>query len=307
MTWTSARSYLLLIFCVFVWALNYMVRQVLLREFPPMFLSALSLTIVSGTFLLWAWGTRAFVKITGKDALWLCCSAGIGLIANQILLFRGLQLTTATNASLIFTLSPLFTAGLAALFLKERVTWRMVAGSVIAISGLAFALNVRGLQFNAGDWIMAGATFTFSCNLIFVRILTRRLSPFIVTVYSFALSAVLFDPFVLAAGEATWIHPAGMWALVIVTVIVAQGLTGVMWNKGMQTLGAAKAAIVLNLQPLMTMLLEFLLFGRAVTAPQLFGAALVFTGVLLGTVQLRIFSMKKKRTLPEILPDSAGK
>lgn len=257
----------------------------LLKEISPLVLSALSLTLVSLLFFLVAITTKSLVKVTRKEMGILLLSALIGLLANQIFLFQGLKYTTATNASLIFTLSPLITSGLSAIFLKEKITWRMIAGSIVAIVGLYLALNTNGLSFHAGDWLLLGATFTFSCNLIFTRLLSSSLSSFIITVYSFALSALIFDPFVWSFAAIEWNHSLRIWGLLLVSVIVGQGLTGVMWNKGMLTVGAAKASIVLNLQPLMTMLLDWLFFRHAVTYQQVLGISLVLIGVLFSSLQ----------------------
>ncbi|SEC08774.1 DMT family transporter [Paenibacillus sp. GP183] len=287
-----AKSYSILSFCVFIWAINYIARQILLQEFPPLFLSAFSLTIVSGLFLFAAFLSKSFVKLTGKEVLLLLLSALIGLIANQILLFNGLRHTTATNASLIFTLSPMMTAGLAAAFLKEKITLRMLIGSLVAFFGIIIALNLKGITVSSGDLLMFGAVFTFSINLILIRILSRRLSPFMITVYSFTLSGAIFDPWVLSNQRIDWSHSIWIWGLAFVTVIVAQGLANVLWNKGMETVGAARSAIVLNLQPLMTMLLDLIIFKHAVTPHQMMGASLVFVGVLLGTLQKGLFYKK---------------
>lgn len=242
--------------------------------------------------------SKSIVSITRKEMLVLLLSATVGLIANQIFLYKGLQHTSATNASLIFTMSPLMTAGLAALFLKETITWRMITGCLIAIAGLYQALNMTGIKLQIGDWMILGATFTFSCNLIFVRMLSKRLSPFLVTAYTFAVSCLLYDPFVLLFTKMQWHHSISIWALAIISILVAQGLTNVMWNKGMEAVGAARAAIVLNLQPMMTILLEFILLGHTVTGKQIFGVSLVFVGVLLGSMQ-RSFYKQKHVTQPE--------
>ncbi|MCZ8515122.1 DMT family transporter [Paenibacillus filicis] len=292
-------SYLLLLGSVFIWALNYIVRQILLKEFSPFFLSALSLTVVSCIFVAAAFMTKSIVSVTRKEMALLLLSATVGLIANQIFLYKGLQMTSATNASLIFTMSPLMTAGLAALFLKETVTWRMIAGCLIALAGLYQALNMTGIKLQIGDWMILGATFTFSCNLIFVRMLSQRLSPFLITAYSFAVSFLLYDPFVFLFTEMQWHHSFSIWVLAIVSILVAQGLTNVMWNKGMETVGAARAAIVLNLQPMMTILLEFILLGHIVTGKQIFGVSLVFAGVLLGTMP-GSFYKQKNMNQPEL-------
>jgi drug/metabolite transporter (DMT)-like permease len=271
-----------------------MARQILLKEFSPFFLSALSLSIVGILFLACAIVTRSLISLTRREVGLLVLSASIGLIANQILLFKGLQQTTATHAALIFTMSPLMTAGLAAGFLKETITWRMIAGCLVATSGLTMALNMQGIKLNAGDWMMLGATFTFSCNLIFVRLLSRRLSPFIITVYSFAISSFFFDPFVLSLTPIVWNHSVLIWGLAIGSILMVQGLTNVWWNKGMQTLGAARAVMVLNLQPLMTMLLDFIIFRHIFTFQQMFGASLVFAGVLFGTLKKGFFKRNQK-------------
>jgi drug/metabolite transporter (DMT)-like permease len=191
-------------------------------------------------------------------------------------------------------MSPLMTAGLAAVFLKEKITWRMIAGCMVATAGLFLALNMQGFRLHAGDGIMVAATFTFSCNLIFVRILSRRLSPFIITVYSFGISCLFFDPFILTLTNINWHHSAAIWGLAIVSILIAQGLMNVLWNKGMASIGAARAAIVLNLQPLITMMLDFIIFGHTVTHRQIFGVSLVFFGVLLGTLQKGFFKQEQK-------------
>jgi drug/metabolite transporter (DMT)-like permease len=101
---------------------------------------------------------------------------------------------------------------------------------------------------------------------------------------------VLFDPFVLAFSEINWHHSVWIWILLLASILIAQGLTNIVWNREMQTVGAAKAAIVLNLQPLMAMMLDFLFFRHFVTWMQIFGALLVFAGVLLATWQKGFFN-----------------
>lgn len=240
---------------------------------------------MSVVFLGWAFINKRLVRPTVKDMGWLGM-AGICLIANQIFLFKGLEHTTATNAALIFSLSPLFTAGLAALFLKEKITWRMVLGCLVAIAGLFQVLNIQGrFAIQTGDWMILGASFTFCCNLIFVRVLSRRLSSFHITVYTFVMGSLFFGPFTLALSMQNMEQPLTIWGLAVFSVLIGQGLTSVLWNQAMIHVGAASSAIVLNLQPLMTLLLEAVIFERAITVQQMAGVILVFLGVVLSTMQ----------------------
>jgi drug/metabolite transporter (DMT)-like permease len=276
----------MLLLCVFIWAGNYLARQFLLEEFSPLFLSAFSLTVISIFFCLLAFFTKSFVRLQRRELILFCFAGLIGLVANQIFLFTGLKYSSATNASLIFSLSPLITAGLAAVFLKEKITLRMIIGSLIAVLGIFFVLSVKWkFVFNIGDLLLFGATATFSCNLIFVRFLSKRLSPFIITTYSFIISAVFFDPFILVSSTFNWNHSTFVWGFAVFSVIIGQGVTSMIWNKAMNSVGAARSAIVLNLQPLMTMLLAFLIFHTTVTVQQMVGTVLVFAGILFSMVQ----------------------
>ncbi|MFC4802178.1 DMT family transporter [Neobacillus sp. GCM10023253] len=280
------KSYLILLACVLIWAGNYLARQFLLKEFSPYFLSAFSLTVISVFFCVIAFFSKSFARLKRKEFILFCCAGLIGLTANQVFLFTGLKYSTAANASLIFSMAPLITAGLAAVFLKEKITPQMILGSVVAIIGLYFVLSVKGqFRFNVGDLLLLGATTTFACNLIFVRLLSKRLSPFIITTYSFLFAAVIYDPFLVIGTKVGWSVSISIWMFAVLSVLIGQGITSLLWNKAMNDVGAAKAAIVLNLQPIMTMLLDFFINQTPLTGAKLAGAGLVFIGILLGTVQ----------------------
>ncbi|MCM2535054.1 DMT family transporter [Neobacillus pocheonensis] len=292
-----AKSYLILLSCVFIWAGNYLARQFLLKEFSPFFLSAFSLTVISIFFCLMGLITKSFVRPRRKEFMLLCCAGLIGLVANQIFLFTGLKYSTATNASLIFSMSPLITAALSGVILKEKITRQMIIGSFIAIIGLYFVLSVKGqFVFGMGDLLLLGATTTFSCNLIFVRLLSKRLSPFIITSYSFFIGAIIYDPFILIGTNINWNHSISIWVFAVMSVLIGQGITTMMWNSAMNNLGASRSAIVLNLQPIMTMLLDFLIYQNPLTVKKIFGAVLVFTGILLSTVQIGFIFKKRMGT-----------
>ena len=144
-----------------------------------------------------------------------------------------------------------------------------------------------------GDLLLFGATATFSCNLIFVFFFSKRLSPFIITTYSFMVSAIIFDPFILAGMTIDWNQSLSIWAFAIVSVIIGQGVTTILWNQAMNDVGAVRAAIILNLQPLMTMLLDYWIYQNVVTVQQIVGAAFVFSGILLSSIRKKSLSNKQ--------------
>lgn len=287
------RSYFILFLCVVLWAANYLTRQLLLTKFPPLFLSAFSLSVASIFFLSIILYTRAFQKVNKKELVLLVITGLIGLIANQIFLFTGLQYSTATNASLIFSLAPLLTALLSGIFLKEKITARLLIGSVIAIIGIYFVLSAKGsFVFNVGDILLFGATATFACNLIFVKLLSNRLSTLVITTYSFVIASVMFDPFIFIGIDIDWNQSFSFWMIAFLSVLIGQGVTNLAWNSSMHHIGAARSAIVLNLQPVITLLLDYWIFHSEITTMQLLGIFCVFIGVLYSSFQLNLGKRK---------------
>ncbi|MEK5382695.1 DMT family transporter [Niallia sp. FSL W8-0635] len=288
------KHYFILVFCVVIWAANYLVRQLLLTNFSSMFLSAFSLTVVSLFFIIIVFFMNAFVRVTKKELILFFLAGLIGLVFNQLFLFSGLQYSTASNASLIFSMAPLITALLARVILKEKITRNLIIGSIIALLGVYFVLSANGrFQYNIGDILLFGATVTFSCNLIFVRMLSKGISPLIITTYSFLIASLMFDPFILVSVDINWNQPLIMWLIAFLSVLIGQGITTLMWNNTMQSVGAAKSTVVLNLQPIITLLLDYWIYDTKISILQLIGTTLVIYGVLLSVIRYELFGRKR--------------
>ena len=90
------------------------------------------------------------------------------------------------------------------------------------------------------------------------------------------------------------------------SVLIGQGITSMMWNKAMNNLGASRSAIVLNLQPIMTMLLDFSIYQNPLTVKKIFGAVLVFTGILLSSVHIGFIFNKRKSTRLKQITEGNG-
>jgi drug/metabolite transporter (DMT)-like permease len=73
-----------------------------------------------------------------------------------------------------------------------------------------------------------------------------------------------------------------------------QGVCGIVWNQQLQIVGTGKAAIFLNLQPFVAMLVGFLLLGSQVTAIQVGGSLLIVAGVIVATVHSQKKAKEKK-------------
>ena len=62
-------------------------------------------------------------KVDRSDWLRILGCSFFGMVLNMNMFFKGLQLSTPINSSVVITLTPVLLLVLTAVFLKERITW----------------------------------------------------------------------------------------------------------------------------------------------------------------------------------------
>lgn len=293
------RSYLLLIFCVTAWGSNFVFGKMLVAEFSPLFLSAMRLLFITLFLLIWARGRLRMATLSRRDWVLLSALGVVGVFINQWSFYKGLVTADPTTSALILALTPITTALLAALFLKEALTGRMAVGSVIGTAGVLFVIyNGAELHFDIGLlWIFL-TMITFAISIILVRVLGHRLPPLVTTLWSNLIGTCSMLPFVLASAPvATVSTNATAWVLLFVTAVVMHGIVTLIWNSQLQKVGAAKAAMFSNLEPFIAMVFGFFLLAKPVTAVQFFGAVLIIAGVTLTTTSKEPQEQRKLSSL----------
>ena len=199
-----------------------------------------------------------------------------------------LGLTTVTNATLLANLTPVFAAAFGWVLFKERLRGAVLAGGITALAGAVVLAMARAHSAVGpatpeagwfGDALGFSAAIGYAGYLLIVRALGKNVSVgavmFWATLAAAAVSAVLS----FALGESmlpqTWFG----WALVI-----GLGLFVQIGGQGLIAYGVARLPIVIStvllwMQPVVAAVLSWILFGEALSAVALFGAALVLAGI----------------------------
>jgi drug/metabolite transporter (DMT)-like permease len=217
---------------------------------------------------------------------------GIGLSITQGLMYTGLNYTTAINAGLILALMPTLTMILARLALGEPMGMWQGIGSAIAFCGMVVIIvhgdmaALMSLDVNLGElWIVAAAV----CFAIYTVLLKRtkfeleRLPLLVILLGAGAVAALPFYVWEILQDERTALTATGLVALGY-AAIPGGALMYYLFNWSVQALGAAKAGVLLYLQPVFIALLAYLLLGERLYLYHLGGAALILAGVLLVTM-----------------------
>src|SRR5699024_2880258 len=142
---------------------------------------------------------KGFQRVRWQDGISIVILGLIGVFLNQLSFFIGLETADTTMSALILATTPILTGFLAAIFLHEKLTGRMMMGSVIAIIGIYFLVTegkFTSLHVSHGLLWIVLTMVTFAIMILMTRFLSQRVAPMTLTLYSNMIAFVASVPFV---------------------------------------------------------------------------------------------------------------
>ncbi len=227
----------------------------------------------------------ALVRVEGRPARWDRTSAGL-LVAYAALaainvgtFFAAMQVTTVAVAVLTHCTAPLIVALLAPRIEGTRVKGS-VAAALISLVGLTLLLRPWD-QASVDLWLGAALGLTSAlayATLVFVvQPLSARIGIGRATSYHGMLAAVLLLPF--GAAELPRVELADLGLLTLGGLLPGT-LSGFLFVDGLRRIGAARAAVLTLLEPLVAVGVGVLAWGEALAPVGALGALLVLAAAL---------------------------
>lgn len=221
----------------------------------------------------------------GKGLFLLMLLGPLSLI-NTFAFFYAYRNTSISNAVLTHYTAPVLVAFLAPIFLKEKLTWKILLAVAIATTGLWFMLDVSPGQFvkmiSAGDrntgGILAGlfSGFTYAVIVILFRIFAQNFSPLVMTFSQNVIIALILAPFI----EISPVLFSGLWAFAVMGVLHST-IAPVLYFRGMKEVTANRAAILGYIEPVGAIILGILFLGETINYRIIIGGAMIlFSGYL---------------------------
>lgn len=228
---------------------------------------------------------------------------GLGLFGAMIFTYWGARHVHSGLVSVLFGLSPLMTALLAALWLGERaMTPLRVAGMLLGVAGLAtiFAQG-EGAGSAQAQWGLAAlllAVFIYSASLVGLKRIGDDSPPLATTAGSLAVSLPFFGLvwWVLEGAVPADVPPRAAFAIAYLGVF-GSVLGFALYYYVIKHMAAANVALITLVTPVLALLLGHLLNGEDIAARVWLGAGLITAGLVLhqweGLAGLRRFVLAR--------------
>lgn len=188
-------------------------------------------------------------------------------------------ITVGLAALLFFTYPPMIAA--LSFALGERVSALRLTAVTISFVGLALMLGFsledvdpRGV----GLALMAAAATAI--NAVWLQRSVADQDAMVVTLWMMAAAATTLLVAALVSGEVRWpTEPTGWWGLA--GVVFFQSTCIPLYFLAIPLIGALRSGVVTNVQPVVSIIAAWAMFGEVLTPVQFLGGALVLGGVLL--------------------------
>ncbi|QBP42366.1 DMT family transporter [Paenisporosarcina antarctica] len=295
--------YLLLLFTSLLWGGNFVVGKSLVEHASPVTLTTLRWLIAVICLIPIVWWKEKSLLPSRKAVIPLILMGITGVVLFNIFQFLALDFTSATNVGLISTLNMFSIALFSFLFIKEKINALQLGSMLISFTGVLLVLSngqiklLFSIGFNKGDLLMLAAVCVFGLYSVFSKWAMKETTPLKATLYSGVFGVIVLIPFNVRDFTITNVD-ASFVQSILYTGVVSTVVCMLLWNIGVQKLGATTSGIFLNFNPIFTAIIAFIWLGEKMTWIQGVGSLVVIAGSFLFTY----FKQKPKSflTLPRI-------
>jgi len=301
----SVAIYCWLLLAPLFWGGAFVAAEHVITEIPPITAATLRFG-AAGLILLSLVVVRGQVNFNAIKKRWvpLFLMAFTGIFGYNLFFFIGLDMTSAINGSLIMATSPVLMTLGAVLFLREEWNKRIGIGLSLSLGGVMVVISqgsfatILQLDFNRGDLLFIGGLICWVSHGLLGKIVMREVSPLLTTTVTTLIGSILLG--VTSFTENGWKTVPQMsvqgWNEMLFMVICSSVIAFLVWNQGIQQVGASKASIYMNVVPISTAVIAVFIYGSVITVTQMVGMVIVMIGIYVVTIHPYVSEMVYKQS-----------
>lgn len=290
---SQTRAYAALLLIAMLWGTFPATGKLAVADLPPVFLTAVR-GVIASVFLVTLLARSGFesVRALGPDSIRAFVTLGVcGLVLSTQLSYIGYAYTTAANAAILQAATPVLVALGARAYLGERLRRRQQAGAAVSALGVLLVVTngrlwmLRVSDLRAGDFITLVGLVAWTVYTVYGKRVVTVHSPALTTTAAYVagtcvlvaeavLTAPLFPRPVLTSARA--------WTVVAYHALFG-AIAHIWWYRAVERVGASRAAVFMNVTPIVGIALASALLAEPVGLWEVLGTLLVLAGVALTT------------------------
>ena len=229
-------------------------------------------------------------KVEKKDYLKILAAAFLGYFVTQLTFLVAIPDVTPMHCSIISSMSPIYTMFIAAVVLKEPLSWKKAGGVLLSLCGILFLIfnNASGTSGASesklsGIFLMFLNSLSFSLYLGIFKPVIAKYSVVTFMKWIFLFSALMSLPLSLrevVSLEWTKIPSVQMWELGFL-IVFATFVSYFLIPFGQKRIRPTLVSMYSYIQPIIATIISIILCMDILTWQKLMAALMVFAGVFI--------------------------
>lgn len=281
--------------CALGSALTWAVTSLLVRTVSPpltsVAVSVLRSLMGGGLLVAWALATGGIAKLGGMSAATfalLAVSIVLAIAVGDVLFFESARFLGLARAMTVSMTYPLMGAVLAAIFLDEPITGRVVAGSLVTLSGLALIVLTRPtdgphhVRARLGLAAATAAAIAWAVSLLVLKPAMGSLDAVTAQAVRLPMAGLLLMATPWGWGTPAQITRADRGVLARVAVLgTITAASSVLFVTGVKYADIAVAAVLSSTAPLFAIPLGLIFLGERLTVRAVMGTLVTVVGLVI--------------------------
>ncbi|MDB0041093.1 DMT family transporter [bacterium] len=251
------------------------------------------LRVIGASILFWT--VSLFIKtekIDKKDWPRIILCSFLGMVINMLAFFKGLELSTPVNSSVMITLSPIIVFIFSAILLKEKIESMKAFGIASGFVGaLILVLYTAKTGVNApnipmGNLLFIVNSFAYGLYLVLVKPLISKYNIITLLKWLFLLGVIMNFPVTLSQfSEVEWTNlPLKEAIIPMAFVVIGTTFFTYLFNAyALTKLTASSVSSFIYLQPIVGIVFAISTKSDSLTLISVVGMILIFIGIYLVT------------------------
>ncbi len=285
------KYYIFLVLAVLFWSGNFIFGRLVSSSIEPMQLSFFRwffvLILLLPYILL---HHKNILSVFKKKYILIIIFGALGIAGFNTFLYYGLQTTTATNALLINSSTPIFIIVLSALIFRTTITKLQLSGVLLSTLGVIYLIlkgdinHILELKFSVGDlWIIA-ACIDWALYTVMLKFKPKELNAFEFLGLTAFIGTIILASIFFYQGysfEFSFLEKDEVLYSLIYIVIFPSILSFYCWNISTMEVGVNKTGQFTHLMPIFGAVLAYIFLGEVLEFYHFVGIILIGTGIYL--------------------------
>ena len=271
---------------VILWGVSFVIIKVALKEVPPITLALLRFLIATMILLTILKILEPSSKLRKADFPKIVLGGFLGITLFYFLENIGIKLTTATNASLLASTTPIFAITMDVIIFKTKISVIQMMGIICSTIGAYMTITANTqLDFSSatfkGNLLVVGAMLSWALYILINKSLQAKYSGLFLSTYQMLFGTLILA--LMSSGEYNqWrMFSLNAWSSILYLAVFPSAICYFLYSYALKKLDVAITTLYSNLVPVVGVLSGWCILNEIIFPIQLLGGVIIIWGIII--------------------------